>query len=201
MEYTTLGNTGMTVSKICLGCMSFGSSDWREWVLDEDESEEIIDKAVDLGINFFDTANMYSVGESERVVGNALSGYDRDWLVLATKVFNPMDEDNPNAQGLSRKAIEQELQNSLDRLGMDTIDLYQTHRWDYDAPIEETLTNPRRRRPTKSGALHRRLVDVGPPVRGGPPHQRPPEPRTVRHDAEPLQPRLPRGGARDAPAL
>ena len=139
MEYTTLGNTGMTVSKICLGCMSFGSSDWREWVLDEDESEEIIDKAVDLGINFFDTANMYSRGESERVVGNALSGYDRDWLVLATKVFNPMDDDNPNAQGLSRKAIEQELQHSLDRLGVDTIDLYQTHRWDYDAPIEETL--------------------------------------------------------------
>src|SRR6056297_2935970 len=97
MEYTTLGSTGMTVSKICLGCMSFGSSDWREWVLDEDESEEIIDKAVDLGINFFDTANMYSQGESERVVGNALEGYDRDWLVLATKVFNPMDEDNPNA--------------------------------------------------------------------------------------------------------
>jgi 1-deoxyxylulose-5-phosphate synthase len=129
----------MEVSRICLGCMSFGSSDWRDWVLDEDESHEIIERAVDLGINFFDTANMYSVGESERVVGNALEGYDRDWLVLATKVFNPMDEDNPNAQGLSRKAIEQELKNSLERLGMETVDLYQTHRWDYDTPIDETL--------------------------------------------------------------
>jgi len=139
MEYTTLGDTGMDVSRICLGCMSFGSSDWRDWVLDEQESTEIIDRAIDLGINFFDTANMYSVGESERVLGNALEGYDRDWTVVATKVFNPMDDQNPNAQGLSRKAIEQELENSLDRLGMDTIDLYQTHRWDYDAPIGETL--------------------------------------------------------------
>jgi aryl-alcohol dehydrogenase-like predicted oxidoreductase len=139
MEYTTLGNTGMEVSRICLGCMSFGTSDWREWVLDEEESHDIIERAIDLGINFFDTANMYSQGESERVLGNALAGYDRDWPVVATKVYNPMDEDNPNAQGLSRKAIEQELENSLDRLGMDTVDLYQTHRWDDDAPIEETL--------------------------------------------------------------
>jgi aryl-alcohol dehydrogenase-like predicted oxidoreductase len=139
MEYTTLGDTGMTVSRICLGCMSFGSSDWRDWVLDEEASHEIIDRAIDLGINFFDTANMYSVGESERVLGNALDDRDSDWTVVATKVFNPMDEDNPNAQGLSRKAIEQELENSLDRLGMETVDLYQTHRWDYDAPIAETL--------------------------------------------------------------
>jgi aryl-alcohol dehydrogenase-like predicted oxidoreductase len=139
MEYTTLGSTGMEVSRICLGCMSFGTSEWRDWVLNEDESHDIIERAIDLGINFFDTANMYSQGESERVLGNALAGYDRDWPVVATKVYNPMDEDNPNAQGLSRKAIEQELENSLDRLGMDTVDLYQTHRWDYDAPIEETL--------------------------------------------------------------
>ena len=139
MEYTTLGDTGMEVSRICLGCMSFGTSEWREWVLDEGESRDIIERAIDLGINFFDTANMYSQGESERVLGNALEGYDRDWPVVATKVYNPMDEDNPNAQGLSRKAIEQELENSLDRLGMETVDLYQTHRWDDDAPIEETL--------------------------------------------------------------
>jgi aryl-alcohol dehydrogenase-like predicted oxidoreductase len=139
MEYTTLGGTGMEVSRICLGCMSFGTSEWRDWVLDEDESHDIIERAIDLGINFFDTANMYSKGESERVLGNALEGYDRDWPVVATKVFNPMDEDNPNAQGLSRKAIEQELDNSLDRLGMETVDLYQTHRWDDDTPIEETL--------------------------------------------------------------
>jgi 1-deoxyxylulose-5-phosphate synthase len=139
MEYTTLGSTGMRVSRLCLGCMSFGDPDWREWVLEEDASREIIERAIDLGINFFDTANMYSRGESERILGNALSGYDRDWPVVATKVYNPMDDGNPNARGLSRKAIEQELENSLDRLGMETIDLYQTHRWDDETPIEETL--------------------------------------------------------------
>ncbi|WP_435077257.1 aldo/keto reductase [Halococcus sp. AFM35] len=139
MEYTTLGDTGMEVSRICLGCMSFGSSEWRDWVLEEEASHEIIERAIDLGINFFDTANMYSLGESERVLGNALAGYDRDWPVVATKVYHPMDDENPNAGGLSRKAIEQELDNSLDRLGMDTIDLYQTHRWDDDTPIDETL--------------------------------------------------------------
>jgi len=139
MEYTTLGSTGMEVSKICLGCMSFGSSDWRPWVLDEDEARPIIERAIDLGVNFFDTANMYSDGESERVVGNVLGDYDRDELVVATKGYFQMDDDNPNSGGLSRKAIEQELSNSLDRLGMDTVDLYQTHRWDYDTPIDETL--------------------------------------------------------------
>ncbi|WP_299333563.1 aldo/keto reductase [Haloplanus sp.] len=139
MEYTTLGDTGTKVSRICLGCMSFGSSDWRDWVLDEAESRPIIERAIELGINFFDTANMYSTGDSERILGNVLADYDRDWPVVATKVYNPMDEANPNARGLSRKAIEQELQHSLDRLGMDTIDLYQIHRWDEDTPIEETL--------------------------------------------------------------
>ena len=139
MEYTTLGSTGMTVSRICLGCMSFGDPDWREWVLDEQEGVELVERAVDLGINFFDTANMYSLGESERVLGEALEGYDRDEQVVATKGYFPMREDDPNSGGLSRKAIEQELANSLDRLGMETIDLYQTHRWDYDTPVEETL--------------------------------------------------------------
>ena len=139
MEYTTLGNTGTTVSRICLGCMSFGSSDWQEWVLEDDESREIIERAIDLGINVFDTANYYSIGESERILGDVLGEYDRDSQVVATKEFFPMDEDNPNASGLSRKAIEQELERSLDRLGMDTIDLYQIHRWDYETPIEETL--------------------------------------------------------------
>jgi aryl-alcohol dehydrogenase-like predicted oxidoreductase len=137
MEYTTLGNTGMTVSRICLGCMSFGTD--REWMLEPEESTELIDHAIDLGINFFDTANVYSTGESEEILGDALEGYDRDSQVVATKVFGEMDPDNPNASGLSRKAIEQELEASLDRLGMDTIDLYQTHRWDYDTPVEETL--------------------------------------------------------------
>ncbi len=138
MEYTTLGSTGMEVSRICLGCMSFGSSDWREWILEEEESREIIDRAIDLGINFFDTANVYSQGESERILGSALEGYDREELVVATKVYGSMG-DGPNRGGLSRKAIDQELSASLDRLGMDTIDLYQSHRWDYDVPIEETL--------------------------------------------------------------
>jgi len=139
MEYTTLGDTGLEVSRIGLGCMSFGDPDWREWVLGEDEGREIIERAIDLGINFFDTANQYSTGESERVLGTVLEDYNRDWPVVASKVYNPMDPENPNAEGLSRKAIEQELQNSLDRLGMDTIDLYQIHRWDYDTPIEETV--------------------------------------------------------------
>jgi aryl-alcohol dehydrogenase-like predicted oxidoreductase len=139
MEYTTLGSTGMEVSRLCLGCMSFGTPDWREWVLDEDESREVIERAIDLGINFFDTANMYSMGESERVLGTVLDDYDRDSQVVATKGFFQMDDDNPNSGGLSRKALEQELDNSLERLGMDTVDLYQTHRWDYDTPVEGTL--------------------------------------------------------------
>ncbi len=138
MEYTTLGNTGTTVSKICLGCMSFGDSDWREWVLDEEEGKAIVERALELGVTFFDTANMYSNGESERVLGEALEGH-RDETVVATKGYFQMDESNPNSGGLSRKAIEQELAHSLDRLGMETIDLYQIHRWDYDTPIEETL--------------------------------------------------------------
>ncbi|OYR45017.1 aldo/keto reductase [Halorubrum sp. Ea8] len=138
MEYTTLGDTGTTVSKICLGCMSFGDPDWREWVLDEEEGKAIVERAIELGVTFFDTANMYSNGESERVLGEALEGH-REETVVATKGYFQMDESNPNSGGLSRKAIEQELQHSLDRLGMDTIDLYQIHRWDDDTPIEETL--------------------------------------------------------------
>ncbi|ELY91578.1 aldo/keto reductase [Natrinema altunense] len=140
MEYTTLGSTGMEVSSLCLGCMSFGSSEWQPWVLDEEESREIIERAIDLGINFFDTANVYSSGKSEEILGNVLAEYDRDEQVVATKAFLPPEEDpHPNATGLSRKTIEQELANSLDRLGMETVDLYQIHRWDYETPIEETL--------------------------------------------------------------
>jgi len=138
MEYTTLGDTGTTVSKICLGCMSFGDPDWREWVLDEERGKEIVERALELGVTFFDTANMYSNGESERVLGEALAGH-REETVVATKGYFRMDESNPNSGGLSRKAIEQELQHSLDRLGTDTVDLYQIHRWDDATPIEETL--------------------------------------------------------------
>ena len=138
MEYTTLGDTGMEVSRICLGCMSFGDTDWREWVLEDEASHEIIDRAIELGINFFDTANMYSTGESERILGDALEGR-REEAVVATKVFFQMDEENPNSGGLSRKTVEQELDASLDRLGMDTIDLYQIHRRDPETPMETTL--------------------------------------------------------------
>jgi aryl-alcohol dehydrogenase-like predicted oxidoreductase len=139
MEYTTLGQTGMQVSKIALGCMSFGTPEWREWVLEEEHSREIIERAIDLGINFFDTANMYSEGESERILGTVMDDYDRDAHVIASKVYFQMDDANPNSGGLSRKTIEQELQKSLDRLGLDTLDLYQIHRWDYETPIDTTL--------------------------------------------------------------
>ncbi len=137
MEYTTLGNTGTTVSRIGVGCGRFGRGDDSK--LADEAAEEFVDRAIDLGVNFFDTANIYADGESEVILGNALADHDRDWAVVATKVFFDMDADDPNAQGLSRKAIEQELDASLDRLGMDTVDLYQIHRWDYDTPIEETL--------------------------------------------------------------
>jgi len=138
MEYSTFGSTGITVSDICLGCMSFGTKG-DEWTLDRAESREVIERAIDLGINFFDTANVYSDGESEEILGDVISEYDRDEFVIATKGYGQMREDDPNSGGLSRKAIEQELSNSLDRLGMDTVDLYQIHRWDYDTPIEGTL--------------------------------------------------------------
>ncbi|WP_411967149.1 aldo/keto reductase [Haloferax sp. YSSS75] len=138
MDYTTFGSTGTTVSELCLGCMSFGT-DWDDWTLDHEESRELIERAIELGINFFDTANVYSYGESEEILGDVLSEYDRDEMVVATKVYGQMRDDDPNSGGLSRKAIEQELDNSLERLGMDTVDLYQIHRWDYDTPIEQTM--------------------------------------------------------------
>jgi len=143
MKYTRLGNTGTIVSKICLGCMSFGDTNaglaWQKWVLDENDSRAMIKKALESGINFFDTANVYTAGTSEEFVGRALRDYaKRDEVVLATKVYSPVRE-GLNGKGLSRKAIMQEVDNSLKRLGMDYIDLYQIHRWDYDTPIEETM--------------------------------------------------------------
>ena len=140
MEYTTLGSTGLEVNRICLGCMSFGTTGWKDWLLDEEESRRLIEGAIERDINFFDTANMYSHGDSERILGEVLSDHNREEMVVATKVyFPPSEEPYRHATGLSRKTIEQELQNSLDRLGLDTIDLYQIHRWDYNTPIEETL--------------------------------------------------------------
>lgn len=142
MIYTKLGNTGLDVSKICLGCMSFGDPvRWptHSWVKNEDESREIIKKAIDLGINFFDTANVYSAGASEEYLGRALKDFaNRSEVVVATKVYFKMHE-GQNNQGLSRKHIMEQIDQSLKRLDMDYIDLYIIHRWDYNTPIEETM--------------------------------------------------------------
>ncbi len=141
MEYTKLGNTGLDVSRICLGCMGFGDAErWtHKWVLDEENSRPVIQKALELGITFFDTANIYSIGASEEITGRALKDFaNRDEIVLATKVWGKMAE-GPNGGGLSRKAILSEIDKSLARLGMDYVDLYQIHRWDYQTPIEETM--------------------------------------------------------------
>lgn len=141
MEYTRLGNTGLQVSRICLGCMGFGDgAKWiHKWVLDEANSRPVIQKALETGINFFDTANVYSLGASEEILGRALKDFTkRDEVVIATKLHGKMRE-GPNGGGLSRKAILSEIDNSLKRLGTDYIDLYIIHRWDYETPIEETM--------------------------------------------------------------
>jgi 1-deoxyxylulose-5-phosphate synthase len=141
MEYTKLGSTGMDVSRVCLGCMGFGDAEiWvHKWVLDEENSRPIIQKAIEIGINFFDTANVYSIGRSEEILGRALKDFaNRDEIVIATKVFGQM-HDGPNGSGLSRKAIMSEIDKSLRRLETDYVDLYQIHRWDYQTPIEETM--------------------------------------------------------------
>ncbi len=139
MQYTQLGSSGLMVSRICLGCMSYGSSKWRPWVLDEADARPFYRKALDLGINFFDTADMYSMGVSEEVTGRALREMAKmEEIVLATKVHFPMG-DGPNMGGLSRKHIVQACEASLTRLGVETIDLYQIHRFKSTVPIEETL--------------------------------------------------------------
>ncbi len=141
MEYVRLGTAGMKVSRLCLGCMGFGDATrWiHKWVLDEEKSRPVIQKALELGINFFDTANVYSIGASEEILGRALKDFARrEEVVIATKVHGKMRE-GPNGSGLSRKAIFYEIDQSLRRLGTDYVDLYQIHRWDYETPIEETL--------------------------------------------------------------
>ncbi|MBK8138192.1 MAG: aldo/keto reductase [Chloroflexi bacterium] len=140
MEYVRLGNTGLKVSRICLGMMTYGDPNWRDWVLGIDAARPIVTKAAEAGINFYDTADMYSVGVSEEVTGALLRELFpiRDEVVVATKVYNPMG-DGPNQRGLSRKHIMDSIDASLRRLNMDFVDLYQIHRWDYDTPIEETL--------------------------------------------------------------
>ena len=139
MDYLRLGSTGLKVSRLCLGTMTYGTPAWRPWVLDEDSSRPFIKRALEIGINFFDTADMYSLGASEEVVGRALRDMaKRHEYVLATKVHEKITDD-PNGRGLSRKHIMEGIDGSLRRLGVDYVDLYQIHRFDYNAPIEETL--------------------------------------------------------------
>src|ERR1700733_7790489 len=141
MNYVSLGHSGLKVSRLCLGCMTYGTPDRgrHPWSLDEEKSRPFIQRALELGINFFDTANGYSDGTSEEIVGRALRDFvKRDELVLATKAYLPW-RDRPNTGGLSRKALFTAVDDSLRRLGTDYIDLYQIHRWDYETPIHETL--------------------------------------------------------------
>jgi len=140
MEYVKFGNTGIKVSRLCLGMMTYGSKKWREWVLEEEQAKPFVKRALEAGINFFDTADIYSLGASEEVLGNLLKafGVKRETVVVATKVFNPMSND-VNDHGLSRKHIMDSIDRSLKRLKMDYVDLYQIHRWDYETSIEETM--------------------------------------------------------------
>lgn len=140
MQYTNLGRTGMKVSRLCLGMMSYGAKSWREWALTEEEAKPFVKRALDAGINFFDTADVYSLGESERITGSLLRhfGVKRENVIVATKVNGQMSDD-VNDKGLSRKHILDSIDKSLKRLQMDYVDLYQIHRWDYDTPIEETM--------------------------------------------------------------
>ena len=140
MEYVRLGRTGLKVSRICLGMMTYGDPGWRSWVLPEEQSRPIIRRALEHGINFFDTADMYSLGVSEEITGRAMKDFaTRDAVVIATKVFNAMGP-GPNDRGLSRKHVLSSIDGSLRRLGTDYVDLYQIHRWDRETPIEETLS-------------------------------------------------------------
>jgi hypothetical protein len=193
MDYVNLGNTGLKVSRLCLGCMSYGAPATGKpqpgrhaWTLNEQESQPFLRQALDLGINFFDTANVYSSGDSEVILGRFFKANTRrEAVVLATKVHGMM-RDEPNGRGLSRKAILHELDESLKRLQTDYVDLYQIHRWDYETPIEETLE-----------ALH----DVVVAVRQGALHRAPQRLDALRLDAEPLQPDLPGRRAGDDGAV
>jgi 1-deoxyxylulose-5-phosphate synthase len=140
MQYVNLGKTGMKVSRLCLGMMSYGSKTWREWILEEADAKPFVKRALDAGINFFDTADVYSLGDSERVTGKLFKdlGVNRQNIIVATKVNGQMSDDI-NDKGLSRKHILDSIDKSLQRLQMDYVDLYQIHRWDYEVPIEETL--------------------------------------------------------------
>ncbi len=140
MQYVNLGSSGLKVSRLCLGAMTYGDPKWRAWVLPEESGRPFISRALELGINFFDTANMYSLGVSEQILGRAIRDFTRrEAVVIATKVYFPMG-DAPNDRGLSRKHVMASIDGSLSRLGTDYVDLYQIHRWDAGTPIEETLS-------------------------------------------------------------
>jgi 1-deoxyxylulose-5-phosphate synthase len=140
MQYVNLGRTGLQVSRLCLGMMTYGSKAWRPWILEQDAARPFLKRALDIGINFFDTADVYSLGASEQVLGDLIRslGADRENLVIASKVYQPMSED-VNDRGLSRKHILASIDRSLKRLQLEYVDLYQIHRWDYGTPIEETM--------------------------------------------------------------
>jgi aryl-alcohol dehydrogenase-like predicted oxidoreductase len=164
MKFVRMGSTGAEVSRLCLGCMSFGKS-MGDWALSEEDSLPIIKKAVEAGINFFDTADVYARGESEQILGRALKTLNvrRDESIVATKVYAPMSN-GPNQAGLSRKHIMQSIDASLQRLGMDYIDLYQIHRFDYNTTIEETIEALDERRESWQSALHWSQLDVCVPI-------------------------------------
>ncbi len=193
MRFTQLGRSGLEVSRICLGCMTYGTPKWRPWVLDEVDARPFYKKALDLGVNFFDTADMYSMGVSEEVTGRALREMaNMEEVVLATKVHFPMG-DGPNMGGISRKHIVQACEASLRRLGVETIDLYQIHRFKSSVPIEETLAaldhlvhqGKVRYIGASSGYAWQMAAGLG----------------AIHLDAESLQPRLPRGRTGDDSAL
>jgi predicted oxidoreductase len=200
MQYTTLGSSEVKISRIALGCMSFGdtSRGFNQWALDDKAAEPLFRQAVELGITFWDTANAYGYGTSEEITGRAIRAYTRrEDVVLATKVFFKM-HDGPGGSGLSRRAIVEQLDDSLRRLGTDYVDLYQIHRFDPATPVEETMEALHDM--VKAGKvryLPRRLVDVGLAVLQDAVHRRPARLDQVRLDAEPVQPHAARGRARD----
>ena len=200
MEYTRLGSTGSKVSRLALGCMSYGdptTPDAHPWALREDEAQPFFRQAVELGVTFWDTANVYQRGTSEEIVGRAISRYSRrEEIVLATKVRGKM-HDGPGGEGLSRKAILEQIDASLTRLGTDYVDLYQIHRFDPETPVEETMEALHDIVRAGQGPLHRRLLDVRVAVRKAPARRRPRRLDPIRLDAEPVQPATPtrRSGA------
>ena len=203
MEYARLGSTGMKVSRICLGCMGFGDAErWvHKWVLNEENSRPIIKKALELGINFFDTANVYSIGASEEILGRALKDFaKRDEVVIATKVHGKMRE-GPNGAGLSRKAILSEIDNSLKRLGTDYVDLYHDPSLGLRNPHRGDDGSAERCGAGGQGALHRRLGHVRLAVPEGAARCREAWLDPLRLDAGSPEPDLPRRGAGDAAAL